>query len=103
MSMGTREGLEPLIDRWRTYVLAHGAAETDVAVVEGQLRDQATRLGDAGLDADEAFLVALRRVAASDEASRRLRSRVLGRAVGPAAEAVRANGVRFAAPRTSSG
>ncbi len=51
-------------------VLAHGAAETDVAVVEGQLREQATRLGDAGLDADEAFLVALKRVGVSDEASR---------------------------------
>ena len=45
-------------------------SETHVAVVEGQLRDHAVRLGDAGLDAEEAFLVALRRVAVSDEASR---------------------------------
>ncbi len=63
-------GLQSRIDRWRAHVLAHGELETDVAVVEGQLRDQAAGLGDAGLDADEAFLVALRRVAVSDEASR---------------------------------
>ena len=70
MSMDAREGLQSRIDRWRAYVLAHGEAETHVAAVEGQLRDHAARLGDAGLDAEEAFLVALRRVAASDEASR---------------------------------
>jgi hypothetical protein len=70
VGVDAQEGLQSRIDRWRTYVLAHGAAETDVAVVEGQLRDQATRLGDAGLDADEAFLVALKRVAVSDEVSR---------------------------------
>ena len=62
--------VESRIDRWRAYVLAHGGAEAHVAAVEDQLRDHAVRLSDAGLDADEAFLVALRRVAASDEASR---------------------------------
>ena len=70
MSLDAREGVQPWIDRWRTYVLAHGGAETHVAVLEEQLRDHAARLGDAGLDSDEAFLVALRRVAADDEASR---------------------------------
>ena len=63
MSVDAQVGLESRIDRWRAYVLAHGEVEAHVAVVEGQLRDQATRLGGAGLDADEAFLVALRRVA----------------------------------------
>ncbi|MFA5844713.1 MAG: hypothetical protein WC971_07785 [Coriobacteriia bacterium] len=70
MSVDVKEGLQSRIDRWRAYVLAHGEVETHVAVVEDQLRDHAARLGDAGLDAEEAFLVALRRVAVSDEASR---------------------------------
>jgi hypothetical protein len=68
--MDVREGIGSLIDRWRDHVLAHGGAEAHVAVVEGQLRDHAVRLGDAGLDAEEAFLVSLRRVALSDAASR---------------------------------
>jgi len=70
MSTDAQEGLQSRIDRWRVSVLASGAAETNVSVVEAQLRDHAARLADAGLDAEEAFLVALRRVAASDEASR---------------------------------
>ena len=70
MSMDNSEGLQSRIDRWRVHVLAHGGTETDLPVVEGQLRDHAVRLRDAGLDDDEAFLVALRRVAANDEASR---------------------------------
>ena len=70
MSVDTQGGLESLVERWRAYVLAHGDAETHVAVVEGQLRDQAATLGDVGLDAEEAFLVALKRVAETDEASR---------------------------------
>ena len=70
MSVDAQEGLQPRIDRWRTYVLAHGAVGSRVAAVEVQLRNHAIGLGDAGLDSQEAFLVALRRVAASDEASR---------------------------------
>ena len=70
MSVGAQEGLESRIERWRTYALARGGAAANVAVVERQLRDHAAGLGDAGLDAEEAFLVALRRVAVSDEASR---------------------------------
>lgn len=70
MSMDVREGVEALIDRWRAHVLAHGGAEAHLAALEGQLRDHTVRLGDAGLDAEEAFLVALRRAAVSDEASR---------------------------------
>jgi hypothetical protein len=70
VNTGVPEGLQSRIDRWRTYVLAHGDAETRVAVVEAQLHDESVRLIDAGLDAEEAFLVALRRVAVSDEATR---------------------------------
>jgi len=79
--MDAQEGLESRIERWRAYVLAHDAVETSIAVVEGQLRDHAARLSEAGLDAEEAFLVALRRVAVSDEASPQLRSDVHRRVV----------------------
>jgi hypothetical protein len=70
VSRHERETLESSIGRWRAYVLAHGGAEGRVAVAEGRIRDHAASLGDAGLDAEEAFLVALRRVERSDEASR---------------------------------
>lgn len=70
MSADLQQGIQPLVDRWRAYVLAHGGVEANADVVEGQLRDHARRLTEAGLDAEEAFLVALRRVALSDEASR---------------------------------
>ena len=70
MSMDVREGVQARIDRWRAYVLAHGGTEAGAAVIEGQLRDHAASLGAAGLNPEEAFLVALRRVGASDEASR---------------------------------
>lgn len=70
MNMDVQAGLEPLLDRWRAYVLARGAAEARVADVEAQLRDHATTAAEAGLDAEEAFLVALKRVAASDEPTR---------------------------------
>jgi len=70
MTTDADEGLQSRIDAWRRYVLAHGGAEERVAAAEKQLRDHAARLGEAGLDADEAFLVALKRVAAGDDASR---------------------------------
>ena len=70
MITDARDELQARIDHWRAYVLAHGGTESQVAVVEGQLRNHVERLGDAGLDADEAFLVALRRVSVSDVASR---------------------------------
>ncbi len=58
------------IDRWRAYVLAHGATETHIAELERRLSDHMDTLVEAGLDAEEAFLVALRRVAAIDDATR---------------------------------
>jgi hypothetical protein len=65
-----QDELESRIDRWRAYVLAHGAEEARVAVVERQLRDHTLGLADADLDAEEAFLVALKRVSEDDAASR---------------------------------
>jgi hypothetical protein len=70
VSAGEQEHLGSLIDRWRAYVLAHGEGESQVAVAEGRLHDTAVRLTDSGLDPDEAFLIALKRLAANDEASR---------------------------------
>jgi hypothetical protein len=70
MSTDVRDGIEPRIDGWRAYAREHGGTEASVAAVEGRLRDEAAKLAAAGLDTDEAFLVALRRVAASDDASR---------------------------------
>jgi len=70
MSVELSEHVQQLIGRWRAYILAHGASEEHVAALEGQLWDHAAGLGDAGLDEDEAFLVALRRVAVSDDATR---------------------------------
>ena len=70
MSVDEHEGLLSQIDRWRTYILEHGATEAQVAAIERELRDDVARLRASGLDPDEAFLVALRRVAAGDEVSR---------------------------------
>jgi len=60
------ELLESRISRWRTHALAHGRTETQVAEAESRLRSQISTLGEAGLDAEESFLVAIRRVAAGD-------------------------------------
>jgi hypothetical protein len=70
MSSDAREGAESRLDGWRAHVLAHGGAEADVSAAEARLREHIATLVEAGLDADEAFLVALRRVTASDEATR---------------------------------
>ncbi|MBN1192210.1 MAG: hypothetical protein JXA36_00745 [Coriobacteriia bacterium] len=70
MSADERETLQSRIGRWRAYVLAQGREEAQVAVIEDRLRDNASGLCNAGLDAEEAFMVALRRVAAIDDASR---------------------------------
>lgn len=69
--------VESRIERWRSYVLARDIAEADVAVVECRLRDHVAELGNAGLDSEEAFLVALKRVAENDEASRTFASTYL--------------------------
>jgi hypothetical protein len=66
VSTDARAGIESRIDQWLAYALAHGEAETQVRATESRLRDQTIGLVAAGLDEDEAFLVALRRVAASD-------------------------------------
>lgn len=71
MSTHEHERLEQEIGRWRTFVTAHGSSATHLATVEEQLRRDTRELGATGLDADEAFLVALRRAATADEATLR--------------------------------
>jgi len=64
------KGLESGISRWRTYVLAHGGTEAHVAETEARLQEQVVALGNAGLDAEESFLVAIRRIAVDNEVTR---------------------------------
>jgi hypothetical protein len=63
--------LEEQIDKWREYLRRREAIHsTDVAELEDHLREQVAVLTDAGLDTDEAFLVAVKRLGALDALSR---------------------------------
>jgi hypothetical protein len=67
----TVEGLEAEIAEWRAFV-GQGAAVDgrDVDELEAHLRDQIADLDAAGLAADEAFLIAVKRMGSVDELSR---------------------------------
>ena len=67
--MTERDVLESNLERWRASIRAHGAEETHVSTAEVALREHVAALRATGLESDEAFLVALRRVAAYDDAS----------------------------------
>lgn len=63
--------LEQQIDQWRSYLLRRQAIHSvDVAELEDHLREQVAALQDSGLDTEEAFLVAVKRLGALDELSR---------------------------------
>jgi hypothetical protein len=63
--------LERQIDQWRSYLRRRRAIHSvDVAELEDHLREQITGLVDSGLDDEEAFLVAVKRMGALDELSR---------------------------------
>ena len=63
--------LEEQINQWREYLRRREAIHsTDVAELEDHLREQVAVLTDAGLDTDEAFLVAVKRMGALDALSR---------------------------------
>jgi hypothetical protein len=65
------EVLERQIAEWRTFVARGKAiADPDVEELEGHLRDQIEVLTGAGLDADEAFLVAVKRIGSLNALSR---------------------------------
>ena len=63
--------LEEQIDQWRNYLRRRQAIHSvDVAELEDHLREQVATLGAAGLAADEAFLVAVKRLGDLDALSR---------------------------------
>jgi hypothetical protein len=63
--------LEGQIDTWRAYLRRHQAIHSpDVEELEDHLRAQVATLSAAGLDADEAFLVAVKRLGSLDALSR---------------------------------
>src|SRR5919106_3149976 len=65
------ESLESQIAEWRTYVAtAPGVNGHDVDELEDHLRNQIAELSAAGLTADEAFLVAVKRMGDLDALSR---------------------------------
>jgi hypothetical protein len=71
MTTSIDQSLEDQIAQWRTYVRRRKALHgPDVEELEGHLRDQLTALTEAGLAADEAFLVAVKRMGNLDELSR---------------------------------
>jgi hypothetical protein len=63
--------LEEQIDQWRSYLRRRQAIHAvDVAELEDHLREQIAILVNAGLAADEAFLVAVKRMGNLDALSR---------------------------------
>jgi hypothetical protein len=63
--------IEDQIAHWRAYLRRRRAIhDPDVEELEGHLRDQVAVLTDAGLTADEAFLIAVRRMGSLDALSR---------------------------------
>jgi hypothetical protein len=65
------DGVESQISEWRAYVTKAPAVDgLDVDELEVHLRDQIAELGEAGLTADEAFLVAVKRMGDLDTLSR---------------------------------
>jgi len=63
--------LETQIAEWRTYVAKSPAINGhDVDELESHLRDQIADLDAVGLDTDEAFLVAVKRMGGVDSISR---------------------------------
>ncbi|TPW09229.1 MAG: hypothetical protein FD129_2267, partial [bacterium] len=65
------EVIEPMIAEWREFVgRGRTLAAPDVDELEGHLRDQIEALTTAGLAADEAFLVAVKRIGSLNALSR---------------------------------
>ena len=63
--------IEDQIAQWRTYLRGRRAVHRpDVEELEGHLRDQLAALTEAGLGADEAFLIAVKRMGSLDALSR---------------------------------
>ncbi|MFC2169848.1 permease prefix domain 1-containing protein [Acidobacteriota bacterium] len=70
--METKQTLEERITEWRTYISRRKAVKPiDIEELEDHLRTQVEALGKAGLDEDEAFLVAVKRLGDLDSLSRK--------------------------------
>ena len=67
---GNGHTAEELLARWRDALRRRGLAAANVAEIAGQLQGQMDALQTAGLPADEAFLIALKRLAATDADTR---------------------------------
>ncbi|RPF21980.1 permease prefix domain 1-containing protein [Myceligenerans xiligouense] len=68
---GRHAGLEAQIDQWRGFMRRRRAiAAPDVEEMEDHLREQVADLNAGGLDDDEAFLVAVKRMGNLDDVSR---------------------------------
>ena len=70
MNTESENDLEAQIGQWRSYVRRRAIHAPDVEELEGHLRDQVAAFIDAGLNADEAFLVAVKRMGNLDDLSR---------------------------------
>ncbi|MBK9471228.1 MAG: hypothetical protein IPO18_02935 [bacterium] len=67
----TNAALEDQINQWRTFLQRRQAIHpVDVAELEDHLREQIAHLVDSGLDTEEAFLVAVKRMGSLDALSR---------------------------------
>ena len=63
--------LEERIDEWRSFLLQRRAADTQhVDELEDHLRSQVSQLSAVGLDEEEAFLIAIKRLGSRDAGSR---------------------------------
>jgi len=96
-STGQAGSLEEQIELWRSYLRRRQAIHpVDVAELEDHLREQVRGLEEAGLDSDEAFLVAVKRMgeldALSREFAREHSERLWKQLVVPATDAVGAGG-----------
>lgn len=68
---GSVQVLDERISEWRSYLRRRQAiASTDVEELEDHLRSQVTDLQEAGLDAEEAFLIGVKRLGELDTLSR---------------------------------
>ncbi|MFC2150060.1 permease prefix domain 1-containing protein [Calditrichota bacterium] len=66
-----KQNLEDRIDSWRAYLYRHKTIQSiDAEELEDHLRTQVKDLGEVGLDEDEAFLVAVKRIGDIDSLSR---------------------------------
>ncbi len=70
MATDSEYDLERQIGEWRTYMQRRQAVGTDAEELEDHLRSTITDLTEGGLQPDEAFLVAVKRMGSVDDVSR---------------------------------